>query len=154
MKATRVVVHCSATPDKSKLDYGASDIDAWHRARGFSNGIGYHRVIKRSGVIEVGRPLNMQGAHTKGQNSNSIGICYIGTNSPTPDQIRSFISLYKELKIHWSSWHGHYEFDPNKTCPGFPMSAFRYLLANTHHGLCSETQLIQNFLLVAATKND
>lgn len=154
MKPTMVVVHSSATPDGSKLDYGASDIDAWHRARGFANGIGYHRVVKRSGVIEVGRPLNMQGAHTKGHNTKSIGVCYIGTKSPTPSQVKSLVTLYCEFKIHWSQWFGHYEFDKvGKICPGFSMPAFRYLLANVHEGVSDETTLIQNFLLVAALEH-
>lgn len=56
----------------------AEDIDRWHRARGFCNGIGYHYVIRRDGSIENGRPLEMTGAHCKDHNRHSIGICYEG----------------------------------------------------------------------------
>ena len=34
-----IIVHCSAT--KAGQDFTATDIDRWHRERGF-NGIGYH----------------------------------------------------------------------------------------------------------------
>jgi len=154
MKPTMVVVHSSATPDNCRMDYGVSDIDGWHRARGWQ-GCGYHRVIKRSGEIQVGRPLNVMGAHTKGYNKNSLGVCYIGTRSPTPNQVKSLVTLYRDFGIHWSKWHGHYEFDKaGKICPGFSMPAFRYLLANIHEGVSDETTLIQNFLLVAALEHE
>lgn len=148
MKPEMVVVHCSATPDNSKAKYTAADIDAWHRARNFTNGIGYHRVIRRDGMIEVGRPLNMVGAHTKGYNSKSLGICYIGTKEPTLEQIRSILALYREFKIHWSNWHGHYELDNGKTCPGFSMPAFRMLLSSD-----GSDEMIKNFLVVAALEH-
>lgn len=69
------MIHCSAT--RAGLDFRASDIDRWHREQGF-DGIGYHYVIDLDGTIEVGRPLTMAGAHCKGWNKRSIGICYIG----------------------------------------------------------------------------
>lgn len=70
-----IVIHCSAT--KADHNIGASDIAKWHRARGWKN-IGYHFVIKRSGHIDLGRPLNQEGAHTKGVNFESWGICLAG----------------------------------------------------------------------------
>lgn len=77
-----IVVHCSAT--REGQDIKASDIDKWHKDRGFKC-IGYHFVIDLDGTIEKGRPLTMNGAHcnTSGisgsvYNSHSIGICYIG----------------------------------------------------------------------------
>lgn len=44
--------------------------------------IGYHYVIRRDGSIEKGRPDDMVGAHTSGQNANSLGICYEGGKAP------------------------------------------------------------------------
>jgi len=70
-----IVVHCSATP--TALDIGATEIDEWHRDRGWS-GIGYHGVIRRNGAFEPGRPLNQTGAHVKGHNYHSLGVCLIG----------------------------------------------------------------------------
>ena len=58
-------------------------VDDWHKQRGWS-GIGYHFFIKRDGQIELGRPLQKQGAHTKNQNKNSIGLCYAGGVDEVP----------------------------------------------------------------------
>ena len=77
-----IVIHCSATP--AGVDYRAADIDKWHKERGFAC-IGYNFVIDLDGTVEVGRPLNRDGAHcnTAGlsgvsYNKHSIGICYVG----------------------------------------------------------------------------
>lgn len=77
-----VVLHCSAT--REGQDVRMSDIDKWHKERGFAC-CGYHYVIDLDGKVEVGRPLSMDGAHcnTKGvsgksYNKHSVGICYVG----------------------------------------------------------------------------
>ena len=70
-----IIVHCSAT--KAGQDFTATDIDRWHRERGF-NGIGYHYVICLDGKLEKGRDVALVGAHCKGWNERSVGICYIG----------------------------------------------------------------------------
>ena len=74
-KIDLIVIHCSAT--RAGKNYTAADIDRWHRERGFSM-IGYHFVVLRNGTVETGRPLTQPGAHCKGHNSTSIGVCYIG----------------------------------------------------------------------------
>lgn len=70
-----IIVHCSAT--KAGQDFTTADIDCWHRERGF-NGIGYHYVIRLDGKLEKGRDVALAGAHCKGWNERSVGICYIG----------------------------------------------------------------------------
>lgn len=77
-----IVIHCSAT--REGQDVRASDIDKWHKERGFAM-IGYNYVIDLDGTIETGRPLTMDGAHCstagvsgKSYNKHSIGICYVG----------------------------------------------------------------------------
>lgn len=55
----------------------AKDIHRWHLGRGYS-GIGYHYFINKKGEIYKGRPDNVIGAHAKGYNSTSIGICFEG----------------------------------------------------------------------------
>lgn len=81
-KIDAIVIHCSAT--RAGQDVRAADIDKWHKERGFSC-IGYNYVIDLDGTVEVGRPLNRDGAHcnTSGTsgvpyNKHSIGICYVG----------------------------------------------------------------------------
>lgn len=80
-----IIVHCSAT--EHGKDFSASDIDKWHRARGWL-GNGYHFVIRLDGTIESKakgnrcRPLDKAGAHVgdcgPGWNRRTIGICLIG----------------------------------------------------------------------------
>lgn len=110
------------------MDVGASVIDKWHREKGWM-GIGYHYVIRRSGDIETGRDLSRSGAHTKGENANSIGVCLAGgmndeKNGPalnfTDEQYKSLRKLIDELKQEFpdATIHGHYEF-ARKSCPNF-----------------------------------
>jgi hypothetical protein len=36
--------------------------------------VGYHRLVRKSGLVEVGRPLSAAGAHLQGAN-DTLGIC-------------------------------------------------------------------------------
>lgn len=125
-KITKLIIHCSATPEGR--DYTVADIDRWHRARGFK-GIGYHYVIYRDGSVHPGRAVEVIGAHCTGQNANSIGICYIGglaadgktaKDTRTPAQKEALRKLVAELKAKYPgvTVHGHREF-ANKACPCF-----------------------------------
>ena len=74
---SRIIVHHSASPpDTTTLE----DIDRWHRSRGF-NGAGYHFVCEADGRIRKGRPIAQHGAHAKGANRDSVGICIVGDNT-------------------------------------------------------------------------
>ncbi len=125
-KINRIIIHCSATPEGK--DYTVQQIDQWHRQRGFRC-IGYHFVIYRDGSVHEGRPIEQVGAHCKGYNANSIGICYIGgcaADGKTPKDTRTeaqrvaLIRLVADLKTRYPSAtvHGHNEF-ANKACPSF-----------------------------------
>ena len=114
-----LIVHCSDTEDKNTL--GAIDIHKMHLGFGW-DGIGYHKVIKRCGKIENGRPEYWIGAHVKGKNDVSLGVCLIGRNRFTKKQ---FFSLEKVLK-KWKSLYpmaeiiGHRDaHNTKKTCPNF-----------------------------------
>ena len=122
----KIIIHCSATPEGK--NFTVKQIDACHRQRGF-NGIGYHFVIYLDGSIHVGRALAKAGAHCKGYNAHSIGVCYIGgvaTDGKTPKDTRtdaqkaSLVKLITELRQQFpnASVHGHREF-ANKACPCF-----------------------------------
>ena len=67
-----LVVHCSDTPDEEKLN--AIDIHKMHLTFGW-NGIGYHKIINRTGMIQNGRPEYWVGAHAKG--SMRIALVYV-----------------------------------------------------------------------------
>lgn len=96
-----VILHCSAT--EHDKDLGVRDIDAMHREKGWS-GCGYHYVIKLDGTVEAGRSLSAVGAHCRGYNNCSVGVCFIGglvngvaTNTLTEAQIRSGRNLVLSL---------------------------------------------------------
>lgn len=132
---TKIIVHCSATPEGK--DYTVADIKKWHLQRGFAD-IGYHWVIYRDGSIHKGREESVVGAHTTGQNTCSIGICYIGgmdsANKKAKDtrtyaQKQALLSLLKELKVRYpkAKIHGHRDFAA-KDCPSFDATKeYRYV---------------------------
>lgn len=71
-----IIVHCSATPEGR--DVKMETVKGWHvNERGWSD-IGYHWIIELDGSIHKGREESSSGAHAKGHNKESIGVCYIG----------------------------------------------------------------------------
>lgn len=97
-----IVIHCSAT--EAGREVSARSITQWHKARGFRT-IGYHFLIHLDGKISRGRKLEEIGAHVKGYNINSVGICYVGGlknaksfDTRTTSQIHSIRGLVAALK--------------------------------------------------------
>jgi len=131
---TYIVIHYSATP--VERDVSSKDIDAMHRARGFRK-IGYHWYIRKDGSVEKGRDLSQPGrfevgAHSKGENSQSIGICYeggvtkdkpnVGFDSRTKAQKKSMIELIEKMQDRYPDAVviGHRDMPGAATqCPGF-----------------------------------
>ena len=124
---TLIVIHCSAV--RPGQQSSAKKINDWHHDRGFQNGIGYHYVVRRDGSIELGRPLEMIGAHVVGHNRHSIGICYEGglnsfgedADTRTPEQKVTLRKLLEELhrKFPKALIVGHRDLNPGKRCPCF-----------------------------------
>ena len=119
-----LVVHCSDTKNSENLN--AIDIHKMHLGFGW-DGIGYHKVICRSGKVENGRPEYWVGAHVKSNNENSLGVCMIGRDRFTKKQ---FISLERVLK-RWKSIYpdakilGHRDIgQTKKTCPNFDVRSW------------------------------
>jgi len=122
----KIIIHCTATREGD--DISVDTIRRWHLARGWSD-IGYHYVIDIKGNINAGRPIELIGAHTKGQNKYSIGIAYVGgveDDGKTPKDTRTkaqkdaIVRLVKKLKGCYPDLtiHGHNEFS-NKACPSY-----------------------------------
>ena len=116
----KVIIHCSDTPPS--MDIGAAEIDQWHKSKGW-DGIGYHFVIRRDGAVESGRPVNRVGAHTKGENHDSIGICLIGGGGGMFDytvaQFESLRLLVNSCRtIFGCEIKGHKDYSA-KYCPNF-----------------------------------
>ncbi len=134
-----IIVHCSATPPDMYVD--ASIIKDWHvNGNGWSDN-GYNVVILRSGEIQNGRDLDGDGdvyeeigAHAKGFNTGSIGICLVGglNSKGKPDanftmaQYRSLELVIKDIKSIYNIKRviGHRDVDPNKECPCFDVASF------------------------------
>lgn len=112
-----IIIHCAATPNGKH--FNAEDIHRWHVKKGWS-GIGYHYVIRVDGILEVGRPEFWAGAHARGRNTGSIGICLIGTDEYNLDQWSILKKLLTKLSAKYIGVKiiGHNEVS-NKTCPGF-----------------------------------
>lgn len=70
-----IVIHCSAT--RADRDFSEADLAVCHCRRGF-NGPGYHYYIRKNGDIKLTRPEERIGAHAKGYNADSLGVCYEG----------------------------------------------------------------------------
>ena len=114
-----LVVHCTDSPnDRDSVD--AEEIHRWHVERGWS-GIGYHAVIRRDGTVENGRPSYWPGAHVRGFNSDSLGVCLVGTDQFTDAQLNSLEGLLQAWKAQFPDAQicGHRDLDPQKTCPNF-----------------------------------
>ena len=126
-KVSKIIVHCTATPEGRHHD--VADVRRWHLNRGFSD-IGYHYLIHLDGKIEEGRNISRIGAHCSGENRGSIGISYVGgmtkdmkkaKDTRTPEQKDSLVTLMQELIYKYNkdiTIHGHNEF-ANKACPSF-----------------------------------
>lgn len=129
---TKIIVHCSAT--KPDQDIGAAEIKRWHVEENGWSDIGYHFVIRRSGRIEQGRHIDTHGAHCKGHNTDSIGVCLVGglgwNGDPEPDftaeQFDALVHLVKMLEYVApnATLHGHRDFNPDKACPSFDVVDF------------------------------
>lgn len=132
-KIDLIVVHCSATPPSS--DIGAETIRRWHLNNNWSD-IGYHYVIRRSGKLERGRPIEKAGAHAKGFNDNSIGICLVGgvnnagesEDNYNKEQLRTLFNLLDVLTVTFpnSKVLGHNDLTTNKDCPCMNVKRFYY----------------------------
>ncbi len=113
----RIIVHHTAS-----ADHPITTIHGWHLRKAGWLGVGYHYLIRRDGSVERGRPHHWQGAHTRNNNHDSIGIALTGNfmlEGPTMRQLDSLVSLivllfnkYGELAIL-----GHGDVQPS-LCPG------------------------------------
>jgi|GEM_PF-329422 len=131
-----IIVHCTATPEGRRVTVDA--IRQWHKARGWSD-IGYHYVVYQDGSVHEGRPVERAGAHAKGHNADTIGVCYVGgltKDGETPKDtrtgeqkaaldvlLRDLIKRFPDIALI----SGHHDY-ANRACPCFPARAeYRYL---------------------------
>lgn len=129
----RLIFHCSYTPPD--MEIGAEDIRRWHVQGNGWRDIGYHHVICRDGALENGRPLDQDGAHTKGYNGRSIGVCLVGGKAADDDRPDcNFTAAQWRAAAELASWYarmipgvdiaGHRDFAPGRACPTFDVRAW------------------------------
>lgn len=133
-KIKRIIAHCSDS------EFGdAETIKRWHtdpppKGRGWAD-IGYHFVILNGvrehgqaydpdldGFLEFGRDIEQAGAHCKGHNADSIGVCLVGKRRFTGRQLytalpRLLATLMGQYGLPVTAVYGHHDFDPGKECP-------------------------------------
>ena len=135
-KIDKIIVHCSATIEGANIN--TDTIRRWHVDGNKWKDIGYHYVVELDGKIGTGRLESVTGAHTKGKNRTSIGVCYVGgldqDKSPKDTlrgvQLGSMEQLLMELMTRYpeATLHGHNEF-ASKACPSFDVQEkFKHLI--------------------------
>ena len=133
-----IIIHHSATTQGSAETFRKA-----HMAKGWRD-VGYHYVIgngtySADGLIEPGRPEDMEGAHCieQGMNRRSVGICLVGDfdqDKPTARQMDSLLPLARQLMAKYSippeRVLGHRETGAATNCPGrnFDMKGLRKML--------------------------
>ena len=141
----KIIFHCSDST------YGnAALLTKWHLQRGWRT-IGYHYIILNGqldsncynknfdGWLETGRALDdnyqldewERGAHVKGWNENSIGVCMIGRSGKfTASQYNTAkmtVEFLNEKFFESSVWQ-HGDFDPKKHwCAGLTKEYLDYI---------------------------
>lgn len=135
-----IIVHCSAS------EFGdVNIIDQWHKERGW-DGVGYHMVItngvirsgdlyrhEHDGLMQSGRDIEKPGAHCRGHNRNSVGICLIGKNHFSAKQLYEALPnalhyYMREYGIDENQIFGHRDFNARKTCPNIDTHLIRRLV--------------------------
>lgn len=120
-----LVLHCSATPQGVR--YLPPQLIEDHKRRGFGTA-GYHYYITCEGDLYALRPVSMVGAHAKGYNRYSIGICYEGGldagrkpyDTRTPAQRQMLTQLIYDLKRLYPNAMvvGHRDLSPDRNGDG------------------------------------
>jgi N-acetyl-anhydromuramyl-L-alanine amidase AmpD len=118
-RLTKIIIHHSAS------DYPIHDnvetIRDWHKSKGFTD-IGYHYLITKDGSICTGRPVEKVGAHCRGHNKDSVGVCLTGKDFFSLAQFMSLDILIEGLCNYWgisrSQVFTHRNF-ADTLCPNF-----------------------------------
>lgn len=117
----KVFLHCSAS-DRPEDD-DVSIITHWHVLRGFQT-VGYHYFIRKDGLVQKGRDLEVIPAAQQGYNTGSIAICVHGLikSKFTDASLLACKELCEQINKAYGgkvTFHGHREVNKQKTCPVF-----------------------------------
>jgi N-acetyl-anhydromuramyl-L-alanine amidase AmpD len=120
-KVNWIVIHQSAS--RLKQHDNIETIRKWHLERGFKD-IGYHYYINMDGKVFKGRSEDKEGAHVKGHNKGSLGICLGGEGEKTPAQLNALevllIDLCSRHELEKKDILAHADLAATE-CPGFDL---------------------------------
>ena len=145
----RIIIHHSATEDGASFSWRA--IRHYHLSWAYKgriiteaeakaliaahknvkppySDVGYHAGIELLGTeyeCLYGRPTTKNGAHTRGENGDSLGFCFVGDYDVVEPDPGMLIVAAKRVLAPWCVEHhidpgeidGHRKY-ANKTCPG------------------------------------
>jgi hypothetical protein len=142
-KISEIIIHCSDSPfgDVDQIRDWHTHLDKNDPTKPWSD-IGYHWLITNGiryagddyveefdGLIQAGRPEERQGAHCRGYNYESMGVCLIGPRATgvfTFDQFMALKELIQDLLARYPSIKsivGHKERE-NTDCPMFDVQGW------------------------------
>lgn len=160
---TEIIVHAAVTPPNWRAGQSTAErvaeVRRWHVEDNGWSDIGYHYMIDRDGTVAIGRPLERPGAHVRGHNRTTVGIClfggYQGTASDefsdnfTPEQDIALRDLIERLETEYPSItkvSGHNEYAA-KACPCFNVK--RWLKKKSQKKSVAQSKTVQASALTA-----
>jgi hypothetical protein len=120
----RITIHHTVTANGDTNPAGTlRQIQSFHQGtRGWCD-VGYHFLISADGRIWEGRPVDRTASHVANNNTNNVGIAFIGTfttTAPSQAQIAAAAALVSELRAQYGiteAIHGHRHYGGTE-CPG------------------------------------
>ena len=97
--------HLTGSPLRAYVHHGAAGRSTIATARGYvrhhvrTNGwadVGYHVLIAEGTALQ-GRPITLQGAHVRGDNSRTTGLCVVGSYTSRDPADRDLAALVEVL---------------------------------------------------------
>ena len=108
--------------------HNVREVHQWHLNRKTSSnepwaGIGYHFYVDKDGEIFTGRPVGARGAHVRGFNRKSVGVCFEGhfdieTMSGKQEEASVMLLALLSLVYPNAKFVKHHDLNKEKTCPG------------------------------------
>lgn len=116
-----VVHHSASSPTTTPVD-----IRRWHVQENGWDDVGYHWLITSLGILVQARPIIYQGAHARGFNNGTLGVCLIGNNTVENQgwnsaQVETLQRLWLACRTifgHDLDVVGHRDLAAGTECPG------------------------------------
>jgi len=121
-----IIIHHSLTRDSQTVSWSA--IRNYHETVKGWRTVGYHagcEIVGGNYEVLMGRPIDWQGGHTRGQNSTHLGLCFVGNYDEKEPSTAMLIVACERIIRPWQKLfniptekiepHRQYA---NKTCPG------------------------------------